>query len=117
MAEARAEQVEREDVVNFLSAALVGTGQAEFYDTADEQTFTLDFLHEYMRVAYRRLYARTLALVRPTGGRTAGAEAGRSCILHPRRPHVCWVLRLRRRHEGGSGSYRRARSSSAPDLS
>jgi hypothetical protein len=68
MVEARAEQVEREDVVNFLSAALVGTGQAEFYDTADEQTFTLDFLHEYMRVAYRRLYARTLALVRPTGG-------------------------------------------------
>ena len=66
--ESRIEQVEREDVLGFFNAALAGTGQAEFYDTAEAQSFTLDFLHRYMQVNYRQLYARALALVRNRSG-------------------------------------------------
>lgn len=66
--ETRAQQVEREDVLAFFDAALAGTGQAEFYEGAAEQALGLDFLHTYVQVNYRRLYARALALVRGAGG-------------------------------------------------
>ena len=57
-----ADEVAREDLLTFLNAAFVSTGQAEFSSTAAEQRLGLDFLHEYVRGNYRRLYARLLAL-------------------------------------------------------
>ncbi|MDP7016409.1 MAG: hypothetical protein QGG36_11450 [Pirellulaceae bacterium] len=55
------EQVTREDVVLFVNACFACTGQQEFYCDAAHQRVAIDFLHEYMRVNYRRLYAQTLA--------------------------------------------------------
>lgn len=57
-----ADEVARDDLLTFLNAAFVSTGQAEFSSTADEQRLGLGFLHEYVRGNYRRLYARLLAL-------------------------------------------------------
>ena len=56
-----ADELEREDLLQFLNAAFVSTGQGEFYSTAGEQRVSLAFLHEYVRGNYRRLYARMLA--------------------------------------------------------
>ncbi|EYF03525.1 hypothetical protein [Chondromyces apiculatus] len=55
------ERVEREDLVMFINACFVCTGQAEFYGTAGGQAVSIEFLHEYILGNYRRLYARTLA--------------------------------------------------------
>ncbi|OKL51677.1 hypothetical protein BSZ40_05845 [Buchananella hordeovulneris] len=57
----RAEVVAREDLLQFLNAAFVSTGQAEFYHSASEQHLTMAFLHEYVCGNYRRVYARLLA--------------------------------------------------------
>lgn len=57
-----ADDVAREDLLTFLNAAFVSTGQAEFASTAEEQRLGIDFLHEYVRGNYRRLYARLLAV-------------------------------------------------------
>ena len=54
--------VAAEDVLLFVNAATASTGQREFSETADQQAMSLAFLHEYMRVNYRDLYAATLAL-------------------------------------------------------
>ncbi|WP_017592989.1 hypothetical protein [Nocardiopsis potens] len=51
-----------EDVLRFTNAAISGTGQREFLDGPGEQRLTLDFLHSYVRVNYRDLYAAALAL-------------------------------------------------------
>ncbi|MFF6774803.1 hypothetical protein ACFY8W_14750 [Streptomyces sp. NPDC012637] len=51
-----------EDVLLFVNAAVTATGQREFRATAEEQRLSLDFLHEYVRVNYRPLYAAALAL-------------------------------------------------------
>ncbi|HEY8377783.1 MAG TPA: hypothetical protein VIK91_14910 [Nannocystis sp.] len=50
-----------EDLVTFLNACFCCTGQREFYSDGRDQTVSIDFLHEYIRGNYRRLYARTLA--------------------------------------------------------
>ncbi|MFI5910331.1 hypothetical protein [Dactylosporangium sp. NPDC051541] len=47
-----------EDVVMFVNAAVAATGQREFYGSA----VSLDFLHDYVRINYREIYAATLAL-------------------------------------------------------
>lgn len=60
-AESRADVVTREDLVSFINAAFSSTGQRDFYGDAAGQRVALSFLHEYVRVNYRRLYARTLA--------------------------------------------------------
>lgn len=60
--ESRAQQVAREDLLTFVGAARAATGQDEFYETAEEAALSLDFLHSYLRVGYRELYARSLAL-------------------------------------------------------
>lgn len=60
--ETYADLVAAEDVLLFVNAAITSTGQREFRSTADEQRMSLDFLHEYVRVNYRELYAATLAL-------------------------------------------------------
>ncbi len=55
-----AEEVARGDLLLFLNAAFVCTGQAEFYGSADGQQISAAFLHDYVRTNYRRLYARML---------------------------------------------------------
>ncbi len=55
----RTEAVAREDLVTFLGAATTETGQDGFYAAAGG--VELDFLHEYVLVNYRELYAATLA--------------------------------------------------------
>lgn len=57
-----ADEVAREDLLTFLNAAFVSTGQAEFLTGGDEQRLGLGFLHDYVRGNYRRLYARLLAV-------------------------------------------------------
>jgi hypothetical protein len=51
-----------EDVLMFVNAAITSTGQREFHSDDGEQRLSLDFLHEYMRLNYRDLYAATLSL-------------------------------------------------------
>ncbi|MFE6972559.1 hypothetical protein [Streptomyces sp. NPDC057682] len=60
--ETLADLVAAEDVLLFVNAAITATGQREFRSDADEQRLSLDFLHAYVRVNYRRVYAATLAL-------------------------------------------------------
>ncbi len=57
-----ADEVAREDLLTFLNAAFVSTGQAEFLTGGDEHRLGLGFLHDYVRGNYRRLYARLLAV-------------------------------------------------------
>ncbi|MFD0142407.1 MULTISPECIES: hypothetical protein [unclassified Streptomyces] len=51
-----------EDVLLFVNAAVTATGQREFRSSAGEQRLSLAFLHEYVRVNYRTVYAAALAL-------------------------------------------------------
>ncbi|GAA3303979.1 hypothetical protein GCM10020218_102630 [Dactylosporangium vinaceum] len=51
-----------EDIVMFVNAAVAATGQREFYGEAGDQRLSLEFLHEYVRINYREIYAATLAL-------------------------------------------------------
>ncbi|MFJ8693661.1 hypothetical protein [Streptomyces roseolilacinus] len=62
MAETFSDLVAAEDVLLFVNAAVTASGQREFRSTADEQRLSLDFLHAYVRVNYRPLYAASLAL-------------------------------------------------------
>ncbi|MGC4948523.1 hypothetical protein ACLQ2N_20260 [Streptomyces sp. DT224] len=57
-----ADLVAAEDVLLFVNAAITATGQREFRTTADRQRLSLDFLHAYVRINYRRVYASSLAL-------------------------------------------------------
>lgn len=61
-AETFADLVAAEDVLLFVNAAITSTGQREFHSGAYGQQLSLDFLHEYVRVNYRRVYASCLAL-------------------------------------------------------
>lgn len=54
--------VAAEDVLLFVNAAITATGQREFHSEQWEQRLSLAFLHEYMLVNYRDLYAASLAL-------------------------------------------------------
>ncbi|MFF7698456.1 hypothetical protein [Streptomyces lydicus] len=58
----RQDLVAAEDVLLFVHAAITATGQREFHSDADGQRLSLDFLHAYVRVNYRPLYAAALAL-------------------------------------------------------
>ncbi|MFY0532989.1 hypothetical protein [Nannocystis pusilla] len=58
---AAAARVTCEDLVVFLNACFCCTGQREFYSDGHAQTVSIEFLHDYIRGNYRRLYARTLA--------------------------------------------------------
>ncbi|AXG77480.1 hypothetical protein [Streptomyces paludis] len=62
MAETFAELVAAEDVLLFVNAAVTATGQREFRSGQREQRLSLAFLHDYVRVNYRPVYAATLAL-------------------------------------------------------
>ncbi|MCH0539122.1 hypothetical protein I3F58_06030 [Streptomyces sp. MUM 203J] len=62
MAETLADLVAAEDVLLFVNAAVTATGQREFRSGAARQRLSLRFLHEYVRVNYRPLYAASLAL-------------------------------------------------------
>jgi hypothetical protein len=54
-------RVAREDLVMFINACFVCTGQREYYGSASEARVSIRFLHAYILGNYRRLYARTLA--------------------------------------------------------
>ncbi len=63
--ESLADLVAAEDVLLFVNAAITATGQREFrsgVSGAMDQQLSLDFLHTYVRVNYRRVYAASLAL-------------------------------------------------------
>lgn len=62
MAETFAGLIAAEDVLLFVNAAVTATGQREFRSQAYEQQLSLSFLHEYVRVNYRSVYASSLAL-------------------------------------------------------
>lgn len=57
-----ADLIAAEDVLLFVNAAVTSTGQREFRSQASSQRLSLDFLHEYVRVNYRTVYAASLAL-------------------------------------------------------
>ncbi|MFE2296042.1 hypothetical protein [Streptomyces sp. NPDC059452] len=57
-----ASEVAAEDVLLFVNAAITATGQREFRSGAVGQQLSLDFLHAYVRINYRRVYAASLAL-------------------------------------------------------
>ncbi|OII70107.1 MULTISPECIES: hypothetical protein [unclassified Streptomyces] len=61
-AEASDGLVTAEDVLLFVNAAMTATGQREFRSPAGAQQLSLGFLHAYVRVNYRPLYAACLAL-------------------------------------------------------
>ncbi|MFI1399521.1 hypothetical protein [Streptomyces sp. NPDC020681] len=61
-AESHADLIAAEDVLLFVNAAITATGQREFRSSAYEQQLSLAFLHEYVRVNYRPVYAAALAL-------------------------------------------------------
>jgi hypothetical protein len=56
-----AARVTCEDILLFLNACFCCTGQREFYSDGHAQHVSIEFLHEYIRGNYRRLYARTIA--------------------------------------------------------
>nr|MDT0524802.1 hypothetical protein [Streptomyces sp. DSM 41633] len=60
--ESPADLVAAEDLLLFVNAAITATGQREFRSGAISQHLSLDFLHTYVRVNYRRVYAACLAL-------------------------------------------------------
>jgi hypothetical protein len=60
--ESVADLVAAEDVLLFVNAAVAATGQDEFHTGRERQGWSVDFLHEYMLVNYRDLYAAALAL-------------------------------------------------------
>ncbi|MFF3754042.1 hypothetical protein ACFYYH_26860 [Streptomyces sp. NPDC002018] len=62
MAETFSDLIAAEDVLLFVNAAVTATGQREFHSDAHTQRLSLAFLHEYVRVNYRPVYAATLAL-------------------------------------------------------
>ncbi|MEU0398061.1 hypothetical protein ABZ208_35985 [Streptomyces sp. NPDC006208] len=62
MAETFADLIAAEDVLLFVNAAVTSTGQREFRSEEYEQRLSLSFLHEYVRVNYRSVYAAALAL-------------------------------------------------------
>lgn len=62
MTETRSDLVAAEDVLLFVNACVTSTGQREFRSDAARQRLSLDFLHEYVRVNYRTVYAASLAL-------------------------------------------------------
>ncbi|WP_189519807.1 hypothetical protein [Streptomyces sindenensis] len=57
-----ADLVTAEDVLLFVNAAITATGQREFRSRAVDQQLSLDFLHTYVQVNYRQVYAASLAL-------------------------------------------------------
>ncbi|BDA74230.1 unknown protein [Calothrix sp. PCC 7716] len=59
--ESRAQQVAQEDLVMFINTCFSCSGQREFYDDAEGQKVSINFLHDYILGNYRLLYARTLA--------------------------------------------------------
>ncbi|WP_219907936.1 hypothetical protein [Enhygromyxa salina] len=58
---ARLLELEREDLLSFINAALACTGQDEFYGDATGQALSIGFFHEYVLGNYRRMYAHCLA--------------------------------------------------------
>ncbi len=62
MQETVEERVAREDLVLFVNAAFACTGQSEFYGSAPKQRVSIEFLHRYILVNYRRMYCLSIAV-------------------------------------------------------
>lgn len=60
-AESPEERVRREDLHLFINAGLTATGQGGYYHGAEHERLSLAFLHRYIALNYRRLYALCLA--------------------------------------------------------
>lgn len=61
LAESPEERVRREDLHLFVNAGLTATGQGGYYHGAEHERLSLAFLHRYIAMNYRRLYALCLA--------------------------------------------------------
>ncbi|MFF0448371.1 hypothetical protein ACFYT4_18505 [Streptomyces sp. NPDC004609] len=124
--ESYADLIAAEDVLLFVNAAVTATGQREFHSDAYRQQLSLSFLHEYVRVNYRSVYAAALALdindhnaariveqlLRTAGDATAEQKrvegrliAARLAVLPPQR-----VYRLFRALGGARVNNRRTRA-------
>ncbi|WP_197998691.1 hypothetical protein [Gimesia aquarii] len=55
------EHCEREDLVMFVNACFAATRQNEYYTDQYKTSVSIEFLHQYVMINYRRLYARTIA--------------------------------------------------------
>lgn len=55
------EQCEREDLVMFVNACFAATRQNEYYTDQYKTSVSIEFLHRYVMINYRRLYTRTIA--------------------------------------------------------
>ena len=55
------EKSDREDMVMFVNACFAATSQYEFYSDGQEQSVSIDFLHQYVMANFRTLYARVLS--------------------------------------------------------
>lgn len=55
------EQCEREDLVMFVNSCFAATRQNEYYTDQYKTSVSIEFLHRYVMINYRRLYARTIA--------------------------------------------------------
>lgn len=60
-AAARIARVEREDIAAFVTSGFACTAQAEYYAERGAQAVSIAFLHDYVRINHRRVYARCLA--------------------------------------------------------
>ncbi|WP_299462944.1 hypothetical protein [uncultured Gimesia sp.] len=55
------ERCEREDLLMFINSGFAATRQNEFYTDLYRPSVSIEFLHRYVLINYRLLYARTLA--------------------------------------------------------
>ncbi|WP_197996321.1 hypothetical protein [Gimesia panareensis] len=55
------ERCEREDLVMFINSCFAATRQNEYYTDLYLATVSIEFLHQYVLINYRLLYARTLS--------------------------------------------------------
>ncbi len=55
------DRVCREDLLLFVNAGFTATGQGGYYHGVEQERLSLEFLHSYMAVNYRRLYTLLLA--------------------------------------------------------
>ncbi|MCA9014939.1 MAG: hypothetical protein KDA77_06355 [Planctomycetaceae bacterium] len=55
------ERCEREDVIMFINSCFAATRQNEYYTDLYRTSVSIEFLHRYVLINYRLLYARTLA--------------------------------------------------------
>ncbi len=56
------EKSDREDLVMFINTCFAATQQNEYYSDRFDQSVPIDFIHQYMLVNFRRVYAQVLVV-------------------------------------------------------